>query len=186
MTGPHPPRLAAKLLSGVTLASERDALLGDLCEEYVARASASPPAAARWYWKQTIRSWPILLGRRARHGRWLSTLAIATAAYVVVGVLNAAGSSMLAWWLGGSVPLGQIPSAIVGLVAIGGGAYLASRLRPSAGDVVGGLVVVMAVSMLLFPMDASPVWYQLLFLILGPLAAHFASAAAAPTRGQPS
>jgi hypothetical protein len=40
--------------------------------------------------------------------------------------------------------------------------------------------------MLLFPLDASPVWYQLTFLILGPLAAHLGSAAATPTRGQRS
>jgi hypothetical protein len=186
MTGPHPPRLAEKLLSGVTLAGDRDALMGDLCEEYVSRASASPSAAARWYWTQAIRSWPILLGRRASHGRWLSTLAIAIAAYVVVGALNAAGTSMVSWWLGSSVPLGQIPSAAIGLVAIGSGAYLASRLRPSAGEVVGGLVAAMAVLMLLFPMDASPMWYQLLFLVVGPLAAHLASTAAAPTPGQRS
>ena len=186
MTGPHPPWLAAKLLSGVTHTDERDALLGDLFEEYGARASASPPAAARWYWHQTIRSMPILLGRRARHGRWISTLAIAIAAYVLVGALNAIGSSLVGWWLGGSVLPSRIPSAVVGLVAISSGAHLASRVRRSAGEVVGGLVIVMAVVMLLFPMDASPVWYQLIFLILGPLAAHLGSAAATPTRGQRS
>jgi hypothetical protein len=128
----------------------------------------------------------ILLGRRARQGRWISTLAIAIAAYVVVGALNAIGTSILVWWLGGSVLPGRIPLAIVGLVAIGSGAHLASRVRPFAGEIVGGLVIVMAVVMLLFPMDESPARYQVTFLILGPLAAHLGSAAATPTRRQRS
>jgi hypothetical protein len=185
VNGPHPPWLAARLLTGIIHTNDRDALLGDLHEEYAARASASPSAAARWYWNQAIRSLPILLGRRARRGRWLSTLAIAIAAYVVVGALNAIGT-WIVMWLGGPVLPGNIPSAIVGLVAIGSGAHLASRLRPSAGEVVGGLVIIMAIVMLRFPMDASPVWYQLIFLILGPLAAHLGSASAAPTRGRRS
>jgi hypothetical protein len=185
VNGPHPPWLATKLLTGVIHSNDRDALLGDLHEEYAARASASPPAAARWYWNQAIRSLPILLGRRASRGRWLSTLAIAIAAYVVVGALNAIGT-WLVRWLGGSMLAGHIPSAVIGLAAISSGAHLASRLRPSAGEVVGGLVIVMAVVMLRFPMDASPVWYQLIFLILGPLAAHLGSASATPTRGKRS
>lgn len=186
MTGPNPPWLAEKLLSGIVSPDQGDALLGDLCEEHAARASASPPAAARWYWNQVFRSLPILLGRRARHGRWLSTLAIAIAAYVVVGALNAIGTSLVVWQLGGPVVPGRIPSAMVGLTAISIGAHLASRLRPSAGDVVGGLVAVVAILMLLFPVDPSPAWYQLMFLILGPLAAHLGSATARSTRRQRS
>lgn len=183
VSGPHPPWLAAKLLSGVIHRNERDALLGDLCEEHAARAAVSAPAAARWYWNQAIRSLPILLGRRARHGRWLSTLAIAIAAYVVVGTLNAIGTFLVVRQIDGLAVPSRFASAIVGLLAISSGAHLASRVRPSAGPVLGGLVVLVTVAMLWFPVDASPVWYQLTFLVLGPLAAHLGSAAA-PTRAK--
>jgi drug/metabolite transporter (DMT)-like permease len=186
VTGPHPPWLAMTLLTGIIHADDRDALLGDLFEEHALRASASPTSAARWYWNQTIHSMPILLGRRARRSRWMSTLAIAIGAYLVVGALNAVGTSALEWWLVGFASPNRITSALVGLLAISAGAHLASRVRSTAGKVVGGLVMVVAVVMLLFPLDASPVWYQLTFLILGPLAAHLGSAAATPTRGQRS
>jgi hypothetical protein len=166
------------LLSAILQAGERDALLGDLCEEYVARVSASRPAVAGWYWSQVLRSLPILLASRARRNRWISTVAIALAAYIVVGALNMAGNSIVERWLGGSAgSTNNVRSAIVGLIAIGTGAHLASRLRRPAGDVLGGLVMLVAVLLLLFPVDASPLWYQLTFLILGPLAAHLGAIA---------
>lgn len=178
MTAPDPPWLAAKLLSVAIDADDRDTLLGDLLEEHASRACVSPPSAARWYWSQAIRSLPILLGRRAGRRQWISTIGIAIAAYPVVGGLNAAGMAAVQWCLDGQAPPNHIASALVGLAAISGGAHLASRIRPSAGELVGGLVMLAAVLMLLFPIDASPAWYQLIFLVLGPLAAHLGSATA--------
>jgi hypothetical protein len=178
MTGPRPPWLATRLVAAVLRADERDALLGDLCEEFVLRASGSPQAAARWYWNQAIRSVPVLLGSRSRRGRWISTLAIAAAAYVVVGALNALITLVVERWLGTSVSTSHVPAAMIGLSAIAGGAHLASRVRPLAGKVLGGLVMLVALLLLLFPVDASPVWYQLIFLFAGPLAAHLGSAVA--------
>jgi hypothetical protein len=175
MIGPHPPWLATRLLSAVTRADVRDALLGDLCEEYAVRAAESSGAAARWYWSQAIRSVPVLLGHRSRRGRWISTLAIALASYVIVGALNAIGTSLAARWFGELVSTNYIPAAIVGLIAIACGATVASWVRRSAGDVLGALVMLVALLLLVFPMDASPVWYQLVFLVLGPLAAHLGS-----------
>lgn len=178
MTAPDPPWLAAKLLSVAIDADDRDALLGDLLEEHASRASASPLLAARWYWSQAIRSLPIVIGHRARRRRWLSTIGIAIAAYPVVGGLNAAGMAAVRWFLDGQASPNHIASALVGLTAICAGAHLASKVRPSAGEIVGGLVMLVAVLMLLFPVDASPAWYQLIFLVLGPLAAHLGSATA--------
>jgi hypothetical protein len=182
MSEPHPPWLASLLLSAVLQTGDRDALLGDLCEEFALRARGSQRAAARWYWTQAIRSVPALLGSRSRRGRWLSTLAIACAAYLVVGVLNAVGTSIVTRWLGGSASIDHIPAAVIGLAAIASGAHLASRLRPPAGEVLGGLVMLVALLLLVYPVDASPVWYQLIFLILGPLAAHLGSAVAVRAR----
>jgi predicted permease len=57
-----PPRLAEWLLRRTTPPLDRQALLGDLHEEYRARAGrAGVSQARRWYWQQTLRSlWPNL------------------------------------------------------------------------------------------------------------------------------
>src|SRR5262249_21790325 len=50
-----PPRLAARLVSWRVSAERRDFVLGDLEEEFAARAAIDPGAARRWYWRQAIR-----------------------------------------------------------------------------------------------------------------------------------
>jgi putative ABC transport system permease protein len=50
-----PPRLAAALLSWRLAPEWREFVVGDLEEEFQARAAASIPAARRWFWRQTIR-----------------------------------------------------------------------------------------------------------------------------------
>ena len=50
----QPPRLAQRLLAGRLLRDERDELIGDLDEQFQARAAATGSRAARWwYWQQT-------------------------------------------------------------------------------------------------------------------------------------
>ena len=62
---PRPPRLAAALLSVAVDPRRRDAVLGDLAEEYGERASETGRVRARlWYWLQVLGSIPPLLGRR--------------------------------------------------------------------------------------------------------------------------
>jgi putative ABC transport system permease protein len=50
-----PPRLALWLLALRLPAEWHDYVAGDLEEEFRARAAISPPAARRWYWRQTLR-----------------------------------------------------------------------------------------------------------------------------------
>ena len=52
----RPPSLAARLLSRVLPRDRREFVLGDLEEEFLARAETSPGAARWWYWKQALRS----------------------------------------------------------------------------------------------------------------------------------
>ena len=53
----QPPRLAAWLLHRSAPDFDRDAMLGDITEEFVTRCSREGRnAAARWYWRQTRRS----------------------------------------------------------------------------------------------------------------------------------
>jgi putative ABC transport system permease protein len=50
-----PPRLAAWLATRRLPDDRREFVLGDLEEEFAARARISPSAARRWYWRQAIR-----------------------------------------------------------------------------------------------------------------------------------
>jgi MacB-like protein len=52
---PQPPALAVRLLAWRLSAEWRDFILGDLEEEFLARAATSVPAARRWFWRQTLR-----------------------------------------------------------------------------------------------------------------------------------
>jgi hypothetical protein len=53
---PHPP-LAERLLTWSLAPADREAVLGDLQEEFAALVEASgAPAARRWYWAQTLTS----------------------------------------------------------------------------------------------------------------------------------
>jgi predicted permease len=51
----HPPPLAVRLIAWRLPPDWHDFILGDLEEEFRARAAASPPAARRWFWRQAIR-----------------------------------------------------------------------------------------------------------------------------------
>ncbi|HJR61961.1 MAG TPA: ADOP family duplicated permease [Vicinamibacterales bacterium] len=65
LTG-EPPRLAERLLAWSLVAADREAVLGDLCEEFHARArQEGAPAARRWYWAEVRRSILTNLRRRA-------------------------------------------------------------------------------------------------------------------------
>jgi predicted permease len=59
------PRLAERVMAWSLLPEDRDVVLGDLCEEFAARAEQDGAAAARrWYWTQVRRSLPGNLRRR--------------------------------------------------------------------------------------------------------------------------
>jgi putative ABC transport system permease protein len=70
---PHPPRLATWLLTWSTVEADRQAVVGDLVEEFTAlQAQFGPARARRWFWHQTVASLIPGLRRRAREVSWRS------------------------------------------------------------------------------------------------------------------
>jgi putative ABC transport system permease protein len=64
---PRPPRLAQAFLARLVPPGDRDAVLGDLAEEFAARvARDGRTSARRWYWRQLKRSTGPTLAERTR------------------------------------------------------------------------------------------------------------------------
>jgi hypothetical protein len=151
---------------------DRQAILGDLVEEYGIRVrSASTSNATSWYWSQVGRSIPPVLWASIRRGAWLSTVGVAIGAYVVAGMIEFASVAVLAKLLS---PVGRVftvLSVIVGLATMALGGYFAAWVRPAAATILAGIVIIVIVVLFLTMRDSAPLWYGLTFLIFGPLAA---------------
>lgn len=74
----EPPRAAAWLLGLFADGEEKELILGDLAEEYLQRAAqVDRTSARRWYWRQTFKSLPHLLGLQFRSAPIVTILAVA-------------------------------------------------------------------------------------------------------------
>lgn len=73
----QPPRVAVWLVNLFSQADETESILGDLSEEFSELASQSGPAfAQKWYWRQTLKTLPHLLGSAYRASPWLTIAAV--------------------------------------------------------------------------------------------------------------
>ena len=171
MTGWRVPMLPTWLLHCVLPPEDRDAMLGDLLEEYGIRSAVSRTSAARWYWGQACRSIPVVIVSSIRRRGSLITVSIALGVYVFVGVLNFAGTAVVARLFGANTESSRLSGVVVGLGAIAIGGYVAGWLRSGAATVLGGLVLIVAALLMTASNDSAPFWYQLTFLICGPVAA---------------
>src|ERR1700749_5082773 len=74
----------------------RNALLGDLAEEYALRASeTSSSSASIWYLRQICGSVLPLLWSRFQQSVWVSTLGVALCAYIAVAIVELVVNWML-------------------------------------------------------------------------------------------
>ena len=172
MSRQSPSRVGNWLIGRVVNERNREAVLGDLAEEYVLRArSTDASTVSLWYWGQVCRSLPPLLWAAFKGGRWLPTLIVAMGAYIVAGLFEFAATAALAKLM---APDGRIFTLLVltvGLMSMMMSGYLAAWVRPGAATVLAGIVLlVVAILMVRFG-DSVPWWYQLAFLTMGPLAA---------------
>jgi hypothetical protein len=167
-----PPAFACWLLESVIPVPYREAMLGDLIEEYTLRSeSASPLAASRWFWSQVCRSVPSMVLSSLRSGDWLTSMSIALGVYIVMGMLKFAAdltiSSLVAPQKATYVVLA--PFVFLATTSIGG--CVAARIRRGA-TIFLALIVMITVAVLIeVKVCTIPVlwWYQFGFLTLGPL-----------------
>jgi hypothetical protein len=184
MTTPHtPPGTAERLLEALGAEPEfRDALLGDLAEDFATRAAHDGERAARrWYWREALRvaphlllNWACRLG--ARDAARLAGLVGATCclvgvglwgmlAGIEVGVERMAGPTTFPWHdpQPGTLTLGVMLLGYAAVATAGG--WMASRREeraPAAAALAFGIAWAMLA--LAFPLPgraALPAWYLL-------------------------
>jgi hypothetical protein len=151
---------------------EREALLGDLAEEYALRMQEmSSSAALGWYLRQICVSAPALLWRRLTRMAWIPTAGVALLAYAAVGVME----STVNWTVYGSPatsadacrPLGM-SLTFPAVVLIG---YVAARFRRSATLALAAMMLLAVTLMTLLAHENLPLWYRLAYFLVGPAAA---------------
>ena len=168
---------ATWVLSRLVPRNEREALVGDLAQEYALRAHAASAAAARkWYLRQLCASAAPLLWMRLTRTAWIATLGVALCAYLAVGAVE----FMVNWALAGSSATGTAAYNPLGMaitfpmvVLIG---YFAAGFRRMAPRVLGALMLLSVSAMTLWGNESLPAWYTIAYFCVGPAAAFIGSA----------
>jgi hypothetical protein len=164
--------LAIWLLEHLLPEGDREAIVGDLIEEFALRARTSTRTPTAWWcWGQVVRSIPPVLWSDLRRGHWFGTLGVAIVAYVAASVLESVGVALVLELLHPDPRLAIVLSAIIGLATMVLGGYAAASIRQGAAQALAAIIlVVVAVLFVTIPRSA-PLWYGLTFLVAGPVAA---------------
>ncbi|MEO1033970.1 MAG: hypothetical protein AAFX44_00295 [Pseudomonadota bacterium] len=94
-----PPILAEAIVRWLATPEHRDALLGDLNEEFALNAARNRRYAARAYWSQTLRSLPHLALWRWNASGWLAFTVVTSLAVGLIYVWDLAIARRTAMWL---------------------------------------------------------------------------------------
>jgi hypothetical protein len=168
-----PPALVCWLLESVVPTRYREAMLGDLIEEYNLRAkSASPLAASRWLWSQACRSIPSTVWSSLRNGNWLISMSIAAGVYIVMAMLKLATDLMISKLVAPQQATQVVLAPIVFLSTAAIGGCVAARARRGAMIFLALMVMITVAVSIERKVCTIPVpwWYEFGFLTLGPLA----------------
>jgi hypothetical protein len=168
-----PSAFARWLLGSLLPISFREAMLGDLIEEYndIWVLSGSSLTADCWFWSQTCRSLPVLLWEVLRDEPFRS-IVVASGVYLVMLGLKYGVALALANFVRGNarVEISLAPITFAVIAALGG--YVTARIRYQAIVVLTVLVIITVVA--LIALNACPIpvpwWYRPGFLALAPVA----------------
>jgi hypothetical protein len=167
-----PPAFACRLLESVVPAPYRDAMVGDLIEEYALRAeSASPLTASRWFWSQACRSVPSMVGSWLRSPDWLISMSIAIGVYIAMGTLKLAADLAISKFVAPRPMTEVVLAPVVFLAATSMSGCIAARIRPGATIFLALMAMITVAVSIELKVCTIPVpwWYQFGFLTLGPL-----------------
>jgi|SRR5579863_857336 len=168
-----PPTFACWLLESVLPDPYREAILGDLIEEYSLRVdSTSPSTASRWFWSQTCRSVPWIAWSSLRARNCFISISTAMGVYIFMGILKFAADLIISNLVSLDQTMQVVLAPIVFLMTTAIGGCVAARIRRGA-TIVLALMVTITVAVLIDLKVCSipvPWWYQYGFLALGPLA----------------
>ena len=164
MTDHFSLRAATWIFSQLAPREDREAMVGDLFEEFALRSTtASVSAATRWCLQQIITSAAALLWAGFRRG--------ASAPILIVAVLGYAGvvaANFIVGWaiMKGPAPIrsfGMVPFFLIVVLIV----YFTARYRRSAAVILG---VLMTITMAATVQRSGPMWRQITWLALGPTA----------------
>lgn len=146
-------------------------VLGDIVEEFELRSrSASGSAGTQWLLSQLCRSLAPVIWMSMRRDGWLVTIGAGIGSFVVVNALEAAADVLLLRALAAPAELQAGAGLLLGLAAVTFGGYIAGRVRSAAPIVLSLIVLTTVVVLMRMGAGSVPLWYQIGFLILGPLA----------------
>jgi hypothetical protein len=166
--------IATWVLSRFVPMSDREALIGDLAEEYARRAKAGLPYAAfGWYLGHICASIPPLLWARLARATWPMTFGVALLAYFVVG----AAQLVIQWTVQSLTATAHRPLVLIiifPIVLLIG--YISERTRRRSAIVLGAMLLLAIAAMTLWSAGNAPVQYRLAYLLLGPAVAFIGAA----------
>src|ERR1700678_1383760 len=173
MSRSSPPTCACWLLETIVPTPYREAILGDLIEEYTIRAeSTSRSTASRWFWSQACRSVPSMILSSLRSGNCFTSMSVAVGVYVFMATLKLAADWMITKAVSPDQTTRVIVAPIVFLTAAAIGGCIAGRIRRGATIFLASMVTITVAVSIYLKVCTIPVpwWYELGFLTLGPLA----------------
>jgi hypothetical protein len=171
----HPPALRAVtwLFSRLVPKDVREPMIGDLAEEYVARAKATSSfAALSWYLREICASVPPMLWIRLTRAAWIATLAVAGLAFIAAGVVDVVVTRAIPNWAADGTFAPSPLGVVIKLLVVGLIGYFAERSRRRAGLVLGAILFLVIAAMTLSSSEmSSPLWFKASWFFLGPAAA---------------
>ena len=168
-----PPAFACWLLESALPESYREAIFGDLIEEYTLRMeSTSRVTASRWFWSQTCRSVSAIVWSSLWSGNCFISMSIAVGVYIFMGTLKFAVDLMISKLVAPGQTTYVVLAPIVFLTTSAIGGCVAAQIRRGT-TIFLALMVTITVAILIDLKVCSipvPWWYRFGFLALGPLA----------------
>lgn len=172
MSRSSPPAFACWLLESVLPDPYREAILGDLIEEYTLRTeSTSRLTACLWFWSQACRSVPAMVWSSLRSRDCFISVSIAVGVYIAMQILQYVANLSISKWVAPTPATYVVLAPIVFLTACAIGGCVAARIRTGAAKFLA-LMVMTTVAVLIHQKVCTipvPWWYQFGFLTLGPL-----------------